>query len=71
MCCYTLPPLPGLISFAAVYRWGPVTNPRSLDLIQWSLQLVAMVMIFTSGQTVECSVALVVLSLLLLCTPSR
>lgn len=29
----------GIISFAICYRLGPLTNPRSKKLIQWSLQV--------------------------------
>lgn len=30
----------GLISFALCYRFGPMTNPRTKNLIQWSLQVI-------------------------------
>lgn len=27
------------VSFVICYRYGPVTNPRSIDLIKWTLQV--------------------------------
>jgi len=27
-------------SFVVCYRYGPVTNPRSIDLIRWTLQVI-------------------------------
>lgn len=29
-----------LVSFVICYRYGPVTNPRSIDLIRWTLQVI-------------------------------
>ena len=29
----------GLISFVVCYRWGPVSDPRSKNLIKWALQV--------------------------------
>lgn len=29
-----------LVSFVICYRYGPVTNPRSIDLIKWTLQVI-------------------------------
>lgn len=49
----------GLISFAVCYYRGPVTNPRLLDLIKWSIQLVAMLMIYWSCQIAECAVTVI------------
>lgn len=37
----------GLVSFAVLYRIGPA-HPRSLQLIQWFLQLVALFVVFLS-----------------------
>jgi len=39
----------GIISFAVVYRMGPPTNPRTINLIQWSMQFVSLVMIVMSS----------------------
>ncbi len=29
----------GFVSFALSYRFGPVTNPKTLNLMQWTLQV--------------------------------
>lgn len=29
----------GALSFAVLYWLGPPTNPRSLDIVQWSMQV--------------------------------
>ena len=37
MVAYTLGA--GLVSFGVIYRLGPPSNPRTLNLIQWAMQL--------------------------------
>lgn len=49
-----------VISFAACYRYGPVTEPRTLNLIKWFLQFIALVFIFFGTQITEASVAIIV-----------
>ena len=62
----------GLTSFAVLYRLGPVQNPRTLDLIQWSIQLVALVLVFLScHQITEVAVAMVMVTLVSYCLPPR
>lgn len=39
----------GAIGFAACYRMGPVTDTRSINLIQWTLQFLALVLIYLSS----------------------
>uniref|UniRef100_A0A0A9WCK4 Transmembrane protein 194A n=1 Tax=Lygus hesperus TaxID=30085 RepID=A0A0A9WCK4_LYGHE len=51
----------GLISFIICYRIGPVTDPRSVDLIKWTLQAVALVTIFCSTDHQEAGMALAVI----------
>ncbi len=29
----------GIVSFGLSYRFGPITNPKTLNLMQWSLQV--------------------------------
>lgn len=52
--------LTALLSFAVCYRIGPPTNPRTLDLIQWSLQLAALAGVFTSSEIREATGAVVI-----------
>ncbi|XP_048730582.2 nuclear envelope integral membrane protein 1-like isoform X2 [Ostrea edulis] len=49
-----------LISFAVCYRYGPVTEPRTLYLIKWGLQLIALGFIYNGTQIREASVAIIV-----------
>ncbi|XP_033726570.1 nuclear envelope integral membrane protein 2-like [Pecten maximus] len=57
--------LTGLISFCACYRYGPVTDTRSLNLIQWFIQLVGLVLVYQGTQIPELSVAIIVVLLTL------
>jgi len=53
-----------LISFAACYRMGPVSNPRTINLIQWTMQLAALILIYLSSyhQVASLSLAICILS---------
>ena len=61
----------GLFSFAVLYRFGPVTNSRTFNLIQWGMQLVGVTLLYFSSQMVEFSVGLVVSALLFYFIPVR
>jgi len=50
----------GLISFGVIYRMGPPSDHRTLNLITWSMQLVALVMIFVSSYHQTASTALII-----------
>ncbi|CAN7937230.1 unnamed protein product, partial [Ixodes hexagonus] len=52
-----------LVSFAVCYRLGPPTNPRTLDLLQWSLQLLALGLVFLSSELREVTGAVVLVLL--------
>ena len=39
----------GIISFGVVYRMGPPSNPRTINLIQWAMQFVSLVMVVMSS----------------------
>lgn len=49
----------GLLSFALVYRYGPLTDQRSINLVQWGMQLVAVMAIFLSSQYREATLGIV------------
>jgi len=51
----------GIISFAVVYRMGPPSNHRTLNLIQWSMQLVSLVTIVMSSYYQAASLLLAIL----------
>ena len=54
-----------LISFAVLYRVAPPTNERTLNLIQWTVQLVGGACILFSVPLREVGVAFIVTTLLL------
>ncbi|VVC24562.1 NEMP family [Cinara cedri] len=53
-----------LVSFVVCYRYGPVTNPRSKDLIRWTLQLIGLSLITLSSFHLEAMVFVDMLSVL-------
>ena len=61
----------GVISFAVMYRFGPVENPRTFNLIQWSIQLLALILIALASQLTEVGLAFVSLALLFYFVPAR
>ncbi|XP_060593041.1 nuclear envelope integral membrane protein 1-like isoform X2 [Ruditapes philippinarum] len=61
----------GVLSFAIVYRYGPVTDERSLSLIQWFLQLLGLVLVYNSTQIREVSIALIIILLTIYNFPRR
>ncbi|KAK6644430.1 hypothetical protein RUM43_000697 [Polyplax serrata] len=46
----------GLVSFILCYRFGPITDPRSKNLIKWTMQTASLILIFYSTQCLEASV---------------
>jgi len=61
----------GVISFAVCYYKGPVTNPRLLDLIRWSIQLLAIGFIYYSSQIAEVSATVIALVVVISAIPRR
>ena len=61
----------GVISFAVIYRFGPVENPRTFNLIQWSIQLLALFLIALASQLPEVGFAFVTLALLVYFVPAK
>ncbi|GLV34050.1 Nuclear envelope integral membrane protein [Carabus blaptoides fortunei] len=54
----------GVISFVICYRLGPVSNPRSKDIIKWTLQTLALFMIFHSSHFREAAMGIIVILLI-------
>ncbi|VDN04152.1 unnamed protein product [Thelazia callipaeda] len=53
-----------MISFVICYRVGPPTDIRSHNLAQWALQLIAVILIYSSCQITDISVGTIALLLL-------
>ncbi|CAL8109548.1 unnamed protein product [Orchesella dallaii] len=51
--------LGALVSIISCYRFGPPSNPKTLNIIQWSLQLVGLLFIHLSSDLVEVSTCLI------------
>ena len=54
----------GCLSFAVIYWWGGVNNPRTFDLIQWGCQMFALLMIFLATASMETSMVVVAMVLI-------
>ena len=61
----------GLVSFALIYRMGPPSDQRTLNLITWGMQLVALVMIYLSSYHQQASIALIILTVSWAAIPAR
>ncbi len=60
----------GFISFAVMYWMGPVSS-RTLDLIQWTVQLIGLILVFCASPLLYVQVTAVGVSLLVYIIPSR
>ncbi|XP_067686108.1 nuclear envelope integral membrane protein 1-like [Haliotis asinina] len=61
----------GLLSFAVVYRYGPVKDQRTLNLVRWTLQLVGLLFIYIGTQIPEASIAIIIIVLSVYNFPRR
>lgn len=50
----------GFISFIVCYRFGPLSNPRSKNIIQWSLEIISLFLVFFSSYNQQVAVILAV-----------
>ncbi|XP_017778560.1 PREDICTED: nuclear envelope integral membrane protein 1a isoform X2 [Nicrophorus vespilloides] len=60
--CYAF--ITGIISFIVCYWFGPVKNERTHNIIQWTLQTAALVLVFLSSQFQEAAMGQIVLLVL-------
>ncbi|XP_066300624.1 nuclear envelope integral membrane protein 1-like [Branchiostoma lanceolatum] len=61
----------GLVSFGVCYRYGPVTNERSLDLMKWGIQLIGLTFVYNGTQLPAASLTLILLAVLWANIPER
>ncbi|CAG9815735.1 unnamed protein product [Phaedon cochleariae] len=61
----------GLLSFIFCYRWGPVENKRTINLIRWSMQLLGLVTIFNSSHYQEAAMGQIVTLLIAYNMPQK
>ncbi|XP_003748233.1 nuclear envelope integral membrane protein 1 [Galendromus occidentalis] len=53
------------ISFALCYRCGPPTNEKTIDLMQWSVQFMALAVVYLSSDIQEVTLAFCLVALLI------
>ncbi|KAK6183452.1 hypothetical protein SNE40_010932 [Patella caerulea] len=51
----------GLISVISAYRFAPMTDYRSLNLLQWMLQIIGLALIYNGTQIAEASAAIIIM----------
>ncbi|XP_050293917.1 nuclear envelope integral membrane protein 1 isoform X2 [Anthonomus grandis grandis] len=61
----------GTLSFILCYRWGPVENPKTKNLIKWTLQALGIAMIFFSSHYQEAAMGQIILLLIFTYLPRR
>ncbi|KAM8794117.1 nuclear envelope integral membrane protein 1 [Eudromia elegans] len=55
--------LVGLVSFGVCYRYGPLENERSINLLSWSLQLLGLLLVYAGIQIRPVALAVVLVAL--------
>jgi hypothetical protein len=53
----------GFMSFAVCYKYGPLENERSINLLTWTLQLLGLGLMYSSIQIPHVAFALIVIAL--------
>ncbi|XP_053311687.1 nuclear envelope integral membrane protein 1 isoform X2 [Spea bombifrons] len=54
--------LVGFISFAVCYKYGPLENKRSINLLNWTLQLVGLLLMFAGIQVRQMAITVIVIA---------
>ncbi|XP_077577072.1 nuclear envelope integral membrane protein 1 isoform X2 [Stigmatopora nigra] len=54
----------GFISFAVCYRYGPLVDEKSINILSWTLQLLSMLLIYLGNQIHQVSFAIMAVALL-------
>ncbi|XP_064408541.1 nuclear envelope integral membrane protein 1 isoform X2 [Latimeria chalumnae] len=52
----------GFISFAVCYRYGPLVDERSMNILCWTLQLIGLVLMYVGIQVRQVAVALIIVA---------
>ena len=53
----------GFVSFAVCYKYGPLENERSINLLTWTLQLLGLCIMYSSIQIPHIALAIIVIAL--------
>lgn len=52
--------LVGFISFAVCYRYGPLVDEKSVNILSWTLQLLGLLLVYLGIQIQQVAFALIV-----------
>ncbi|XP_029450731.1 nuclear envelope integral membrane protein 1 isoform X2 [Rhinatrema bivittatum] len=52
----------GFLSFAVCYKYGPLENERSINLLYWTLQLIGLLLMYAGVQVRQTAVTLILLA---------
>ncbi|KAM9321187.1 nuclear envelope integral membrane protein 1 [Gastrophryne carolinensis] len=52
----------GLLSFAVCYRYGPLENERSINLLNWTLQLIGLLLMYAGLQVQEVALSMIAMA---------
>lgn len=53
----------GFMSFAVCYKYGPLENERSINLLTWTLQLIGLCFMYLGIQIPQIALAIVIIAL--------
>lgn len=53
----------GFMSFAVCYKYGPLENERSINLLTWTLQLMGLFFMYSGIQIPHIALAIIVIAL--------
>lgn len=62
--------LMGFISFGVCYKYGPITEKKNLNILQWMIQAIGLLLIFQGTQFPEVSAAIIIVILTLYNLPA-
>ena len=62
--------LTGFISFGVCYKYGPITDTKSLNILQWMIQAICLLLIFQGTQLPQVSAAIIIVILTLYNLPA-
>ncbi|CAH1996447.1 unnamed protein product [Acanthoscelides obtectus] len=61
----------GILSFILCYRWGPIENPRTINIIKWFMQFVGLACIYKSSDYQEAAMGQIVILLMTYNLPQK
>lgn len=50
----------GFISFAVCYRYGPLVDKRSINILSWTLQIFGLLLVYAGTQVQQVALAIMI-----------